>query len=120
MRGATPQRGEVWLNSLPVFDESQHLNQYGLFTGVVNGVENLVIKITQTNLIIFSNLTSNGHWCFNKEKGTIELSMKPGSNWSVQIKTQAGIVGKEGSIEGIAGVDTVDIKFKLLPAAPTP
>lgn len=50
----------------------------------------------------------------------MELSYLSGPNFAAQIMTQAGIEGKTGGSDAIPNINTENIKFRLLPAEPTP
>lgn len=122
MGGAIPP-GQKWLNRLPVIDTNTLVEGFGVFTGTVNGVNNLLFSLSQENdqwnLLVYRNENNQGHWRFNVQTNEFEIDMTTGTNW------QNGII-EQGGLEGVvvaaaAGalelVDKGEIGFRLNPAS---
>lgn len=88
MRGPviTPQ---AWFRDLPDLPEIVEGSALAIYTGTVNGITNLVVRVMGTGLGMV--LASAGvFWRFNYDLGVFETIVGEGGNWAVQIIEQSG------------------------------
>lgn len=85
---------EQWINSLPTFTSENQFEGYMIFTGIVNGLQNLVVKLINSDsgyqLAVVSD-SSESHWLFDEELNQLVARESTGINWSRQIITQTGL-----------------------------
>lgn len=116
--GATPP-AEEWLRSLPVYSEG--MRGIGVFTGVANGVSNLIIHIeesTPKDLVgVFKDPISQGHWKFDISGNRFEVDTTAGTSWAPAIVQGSGMedVLYPGAVVDVSVINRADITFKLNP-----
>lgn len=116
--GATPQ-AEEWLRSLPLY--SAGIRGIGVFTGVVNGVSNLIIHIDEGSPLdkvgIFRDGSANGHWKFDVSGNKFEVDTTEGTSWAPAIVQESGMqdILAAGAVADKSVINRADITFRLDP-----
>lgn len=121
MGGAIPP-GQKWLNKLPVIDANTLEEGFGVFTGTVNGVNNLLFSLSQENdqwsLVVYRSEENQGHWRFNVQTNEFEIDMTAGTNWQNGIIEQGGLEGMvvAAAASPLSLANKGMIEFRLNPA----
>lgn len=113
MRGPhiTPQQ---WFHDLPDLPRYPADDSLAIFTGVVNGISNLVVHASATLLGMVIQSTGV-FWRFNYENGRFEAVEGEGTGWSNQIIEQAGLTQQQASSLTLQDVTTSMVKYKFAP-----
>lgn len=122
MSGGAISPGQKWLNRLPVASPSNLIVGRGIFTGTVNGVENLVVDIlvenSQYSLRVLRDGDNTGHWAYDANSNDFYVNLRPSDTWSDKVIIAAGLEG----VVTVAGAPLVseivrsDVIYKLLPS----
>lgn len=93
---------------------------FGIFTGEVNGVVNLIVNSQNGNGlgVVNTGSGSGNHWYYNQATRRPELSYQQGDNWTTQIIAAAGLTGVVGLIPTV-NKETLNwrlISYKLSPS----
>lgn len=87
--GKSPQ--QEWFDNLPDYDPEQSDTIFAIFTGVVNDVQNVIVRIdVQKNLRVVMS-AYNVTWRFDYARSRLYSEYSSGSNWSQQIVEQVGM-----------------------------
>lgn len=93
----------------------------GVFTGVVNGVSNLIIHIEEWSphdrVGVYRGPTSQGHWKFDIGGNRFDIDMTAGTSWAPIIVQESGMedVLEAGTVVDISVINRADVTFRLDP-----
>lgn len=107
---------QIWFDELPIYTEEAPIVGYSIFAGEVNGVRNLVVRITPgRQLNVIKGGDGDGHWRFDYNSGQFVLDMTSGSQWGYKITTMVGQGLTYNTTEDKADVTFDDVVSKLIP-----
>lgn len=114
--------GQTWVNNLPVWQENTEMRGYGIYTGIVNGLRNLIVKIDQQagdqELRFYMCTTDDSavHWVYDEKNDTTVAVPATGTNWAGRVISGSGIgsLVTDSGVERLADLDKSSITFKLI------
>lgn len=114
--------GQKWLDALPVFSRQQLFVGLGIYLGVVNGVEGLVVEITFAegvySLHVVESSDYTGFLYYDKTTDNFKVAEVAGTNWASGVIQGAGLWGflRVGEVTYKDSVEHNEISYKLIEA----
>lgn len=114
MRGPeiTPQN---WFRNLPDLPNSFSGDTLAIYTGTVNNLSNLVVRVWNSDLGMVIESTGV-FWRFDYGRGVFEAVEGEGTDWSAQIIEQSGRAFQTRASLTLAEVTRDMVKYKFDPA----
>ena len=116
-RGAVPPSNQEWLENLTAWQPG--VEGRGIYTGTVDGYQNLVFEISASNVKLVEYNSNNGQlWVFDLNDGFKIRGHTIGSNQFVNdMMSAAGIENQNaGGSSNMESLERSDISFKIVPA----
>lgn len=109
---------QAWYDKLPILPNSVDTQTYAIYTGEVNTVSNLIVRLDSDGVLHVVNVAvgSSDWWTFNYEEGVVETVHKAGADWSLKIVNQSGRPFTSGGAVSLGYVNMSMITAKFSPA----
>lgn len=106
---------QQWFNRLPILPLTVIVDTYAIYTGVVNGIENLIVKLRPDGTLDLMLESQFHYWSFNYGNGDFESVYKFGSNWLASIISDSGRPYTVGSLINISSITMDMVSYKFSP-----
>lgn len=115
--GARPpeQSPQQWLDHLGELPLSVNENTVAIYTGTVNGIDNLVFELTPNGELRIASNGSLQYWSFDTSSGEFIVNRVTSGNWPQQIIDGSGRNYTPGSAKYFSEMTRQMVSYKLSP-----
>lgn len=106
----------MWFDRLPQMPLTVGSQTLFIYTGVVNGITNVVYMLDETSTLHVARTTNAGnYWRFNYDNGRFEIFVSGGTGWSQSVIDQTGRAYTQYSGVVYDNITMADVRYKLSP-----